>query len=187
MAAGNSSGSLGPTTSVILGMLSFGPKSGYEIKGFVDRSTRFFWAASYGQIYPELRRLADAGLITGTDASQGERQRTVFELTPSGREALRAWLETPPVTYEMRHEGMLKLFFADALPPGERVERLRDLGRVHAEKLAALRVIEEAASKAPDNPAYLVLRFGIEFNEWAAEWCRREAVVLEDRLAERSR
>ena len=149
MAAGASSGNLGPTTSVILGMLSFGPKSGYEIKAFVDRSTRFFWAASYGQIYPELRRLTDAGLITGTDASQGERRRTVYELTPSGQNALRAWLETPAVTYEMRHEGMLKLFFADALRPRERVERMRDLGRVHAEKVAALRVIEEAAAKAP--------------------------------------
>ena len=187
MAAGASSGNLGPTTSVILGMLSFGPMSGYEIKAFVDRSTRFFWAASYGQIYPELRRLADAGLITGSDASQGERRRTVYELTPSGQNALRAWLETPPVTYEMRHEGMLKLFFADVLPPRERVERMRDLGRVHAEKVAALRVIEEAASKAPDSSAYLVLRFGIEFNEWAADWCEREAAGLEDRLAERSR
>ena len=187
MAAGASSGSLGPTASVILGMLSFGPKSGYEIKGFVDHSTRFFWAASYGQIYPELRRLSDAGLITGTDASQGERRRTVYELTDSGRDALLAWLETPPVTYEMRHEGMLKLFFADALPERERVERLRDLGRVHAEKVAALRVIEEAASKAPDSSAYLVLRFGIAFNDWAAEWCEREAAALTDRLSEGAR
>ena len=168
-------------------MLSFGPKSGYEIKAFVDRSTRFFWAASYGQIYPELRRLADAGLITGTDASQGGRRRTVHELTPDGHAALLAWLGTPPETFEMRHEGMLKLFFADALPPRERVERLRDLGRVHADKAAALRVIEEAASKDPDSSAYTVLRFGIAFNEWAAEWCEREAAGREDRLAERSR
>ena len=181
------SGRLGPTASVILGMLSFSPKSGYEIKNFVDRSTRFFWAASYGQIYPELRRLSDAGLITGTDASQGERRRTVYELTPAGREALVAWLETPPVTYEMRHEGMLKLFFADALPERERVERLRDLGRVHADKVAALRVIEEAAEKSPDSSAYVVLRFGIAFNEWAAEWCEREAAALTDRMSERTR
>src|SRR5688500_17756645 len=178
---------LSATAKAILGIVAKEPRSGYEIKSFVDRSTRFFWAASYGQIYPELRRLADAGLITGTDASQGERRRTVYELTPSGSDALRSWLETPPVTYEMRHEGMLKLFFADALPPRERVERLRDLGRVHAEKVAALRVIEEAASKAPDSSAYFVLRFGIAFNEWAAEWCEREAAVLEDRLTERTR
>ena len=65
---------LSPTAKVILGMLSFGPKSGYEIKALVDRSTRFFWAASYGQIYPELKRLAEAGLIEGTDAPQGDRR-----------------------------------------------------------------------------------------------------------------
>ncbi len=75
---------LSPTAYVILGMLSFGPKSGYEIKGLVDKSTRFFWAASYGQIYPELKRLAAAGLVTGADASQGGRRRTVYELTDEG-------------------------------------------------------------------------------------------------------
>ena len=53
---------LNPTAYVILGMLRNEARSGYEIKRMVDRSTRFFWAASYGQIYPELRRLEDAGL-----------------------------------------------------------------------------------------------------------------------------
>ena len=50
---------------VILGFLSQHPRSGYEIKRAVDRSTRFFWAASYGQIYPELRRLQEQGLVEG--------------------------------------------------------------------------------------------------------------------------
>ena len=49
---------LSSTAYVILGMLSWRPMSGYEIKALVDRSTRFFWAASYGQIYPELRKLS---------------------------------------------------------------------------------------------------------------------------------
>ena len=52
---------LNPTAYVILGMLGLRPMCGYEIKPLVDNSTRFFWAASYGQIYPELRRLSDAG------------------------------------------------------------------------------------------------------------------------------
>ena len=43
---------LNPTSYVILGMLGMRPMCGYEIKAFVDKSTRFFWAASYGQIYP---------------------------------------------------------------------------------------------------------------------------------------
>ena len=72
---------LSPTAYVILGMLNLAPRSGYEIKALVDESTRFFWAASYGQIYPELKRLEEAGLIEGTSSPQGGRKRTIYELT----------------------------------------------------------------------------------------------------------
>ena len=46
-------------------MLRLGRRTGYEIKSLVDVSTRFFWAASYGQIYPELARLEELGLVKG--------------------------------------------------------------------------------------------------------------------------
>jgi PadR family transcriptional regulator, regulatory protein AphA len=174
---------LSPTAKVILGMLSTSPKSGYEIKSLVDNSTRFFWAASYGQIYPELRRLEAAGLIEGTDAPTGERKRIVYRLTREGREALREWLGAPPEVFEMRHEGMLKVFFADALPPDERVRRLLDMRDQHLEKLAALRAVEATKSASADadlreSSMYLILRFGIEYNEWVADWCERAAEEL---------
>ena len=51
----------------------------------VDSSTRFFWAASYGQIYPELRRLEQAGLVEGRSEPHGGRGRTVYELTGRSR------------------------------------------------------------------------------------------------------
>jgi DNA-binding PadR family transcriptional regulator len=38
-------GELNSTAYVILGMLTGGPKSGYEITALVDISTRFFWTA----------------------------------------------------------------------------------------------------------------------------------------------
>lgn len=174
---------LSPTAKVILGVLGMGPRSGYEIKTLVDRSTRFFWAASYGQIYPELRRLAEAGLVEGTDSPTGGRKRTVYRLTETGEQILHRWLGTPPEIYEMRHEGMLKLFFADALEPAERVGRLREMQALHRDKVAALREIEPAASEFPDSSPYQVLRFGIEFNEWVVEWCERAAEELEARLA----
>jgi uncharacterized protein len=69
----------------VLGLLSNGARSGYDIKAIVDRSTRFFWAASYGQIYPELGRLERAGLIEGEEAPTGGRRRRVYELMPAGR------------------------------------------------------------------------------------------------------
>src|SRR5512133_4027220 len=102
-------------TPVILGFLSLGPRSGYDIKTVVDRSTRFFWAASYGQIYPELRRLEEEGLVEGEDRPNGGRSRRVYRLTPAGREALHGWLLGSTVTIELRDESLLRLFFADAL------------------------------------------------------------------------
>jgi DNA-binding PadR family transcriptional regulator len=174
---------LSPTGKVILGMLSSSPRSGYEIKSFVDNSTRFFWAASYGQIYPELRKLTAAGLIEGTDAPTGERKRVVYRLTPEGERALREWLGAPPEVLEMRHEGMLKVFFADALPPDERVRRLLDMRDQHLEKLAALRAVEAAKAASADaavtgSSMYLILQFGIEYNQWVADWCERAAERL---------
>ncbi len=181
MESGASPQNLSATAYVILGMLSHGPRSGYEIKGYVDDSTRFFWAASYGQIYPELKRLSEAGLVEGTEAPRGERKRTVYSLTDAGEKALIEWLSVPPEVYEMRHEGMLKLFFAGALEPEMQVQRLRDMGEQHRRKVAALREVEPHAAKEPNSFPYLVLRFGIEFNEWVVEWCESRAGELESR------
>jgi DNA-binding PadR family transcriptional regulator len=166
---------LSPTAYVILGMLRNEPRSGYEIKGIVDRSTRFFWAASYGQIYPELRELAKAGLVEGESQPTGGRKRTVYRLTEAGREELRRWLDRAPERLELRDEGLLKLFFAGAAEPGRAVEMIDAKQRLIEQKLAALREIEPyAAAAASSDPfPYLVLRFGIESSEWVVAWCER--------------
>lgn len=177
---------LSATAKVILGMLAARPRSGYEIKQLVDSSTGFFWAASYSQIYPELKRLAKAGLIEGTDASQGARRRTVYKLTRKGRAAFRDWIERPPEVYELRDEGLLKLFFAGVVEPSPAAEVARDLAAHGAGTAAQLREIEatihaaqqDGAPYKADRPSSTVLRFGIELNEWVANWFERAAAEL---------
>lgn len=164
---------LSPTAYVILGMVSREPRSGYEIKALVDNSTRFFWAASYGQIYPELKRLSGAGLVEGVDSPTGGRKRTVYAITAAGEEELRSWLRQPPTTCEMREEGLLKLFFAGALPPAEAVEILRAMRRQRLAMVERLRTLEPMAMAKTDRFPLIVLRGGIEFNEWFADWCER--------------
>jgi DNA-binding PadR family transcriptional regulator len=165
--------SLSSTAYVILGMVRKEPRSGYEIKALVDNSTRFFWAASYGQIYPELRRLSDGGLVVGVDSPTGGRRRTVYEITADGEEELKAWLRQPPEVFEMREEGLLKLFFADALPPEEAVEIVRAM-RAHREVVSAqLHELRKQKEKADDPYPLMVLQSGIEFTEWFADWCAR--------------
>jgi PadR family transcriptional regulator AphA len=178
---------LSPTAYVILGMVRGEPRSGYEIKALVDNTTRFFWAASYGQIYPELKRLSEAGLIEGVDSPTGGRRRTVYEITADGEEELKAWLRRAPDTYEMREEGLLKLFFADALPRREAAEIVRAM-RAHRLSVAAqLHAMEPMAREKKDPFGLMVLQGGIEFTEWFADWCERmEAQILESAPEKRS-
>jgi DNA-binding PadR family transcriptional regulator len=171
---------LSPTAYVILGMVSREPRSGYEIKAAVDNSTRFFWAASYGQIYPELKRLSAAGLVEGVDAATGDRKRTVHAITAAGKDELKAWLRQPPRTSEMREEGLLKLFFSSVLPPEEAVETLRAMREQRLALAARLRDLEPKTLEK-DPYSLIVLQGGIEFNEWFADWCERmEARVLDE-------
>jgi PadR family transcriptional regulator, regulatory protein AphA len=183
---------LSATGKVILGMLAARPRSGYEIKQLVDNSARFFWAASYGQIYPELKKLEDAGLVTGSDASQGARPRNVYKLTAKGKSAAKEWIERTPETYELRDEGLLALFFAGAIDPSRAAEIARERAAKSAETAAELRALAEqidakgqhnGAEHSSDAGSLMVLSYGIEMNEWAAAWFERAAEKLEQETA----
>jgi PadR family transcriptional regulator, regulatory protein AphA len=179
---------LSATGKVILGVLAARPRSGYEIKQLVDSSARYFWAASYGQIYPELKRLEKDGLIAGTDSAQGARQRTVFKLTAAGKRAAREWMAGPPEVLETRDEGLLKLFFAGSIDPKRAAEIARERAATSRAKADQLRAIAETvevtgkphgAEARPDAGSLAVLRYGIEMSEWTADWFERTAEDLE--------
>ena len=152
---------LSPTGRVILGVLAVEARSGYDIKALTDKSTRFFWAASYGQIYPELKRLAEAGLIEGSDEPQGGRKRTVYSITRDGRKALAEWLSAPEQVHELRDEGLLKLFFAATQGKDEVVAAIEGKRDAHATKLAELREIEPHARAAERVGPAEVLGYGL--------------------------
>jgi DNA-binding PadR family transcriptional regulator len=156
-------------------MLKLGVRTGYDIKKAIDTSTRFFWGASFGQIYPELRRLRDEGLIEGEDVPRGQVKRTVYSLTPAGEQALQDWLtDTESFTFEMRDEGLLRLFFGDALSPDEVVANLRAQQGFLELVLARLREIEVDARTgfaAEDQlHPYLALEYGIGLITWMRDW-----------------
>ena len=162
---------LTPTGRVILGMIAFGKRTGYDIKAFVDKTTRYFWAASYGQIYPELKRLEGQGLVRGRAEPSGGRARTVYQLTEAGEAALEAWLASDDEQlYELRDEGMLKLFFSDSLPQ-QQIEIVRAIRTREERDLAHLRSIEPHASKGPTG-SHLTLQLGIGLTEWTIDWCK---------------
>jgi len=174
--------SLTPTARVILGFLRLGPRTGYEIKQLTDRSTRFFWGASYGQIYPELRRLEDAGLVEGAEDPRGGVRRRVYRITEAGEDAVAEWLTSPVEAFELRDEGLLKLFFGAALSDDDLLELVRRRRRWYELSGELFREIEEYFGEL-DDPSGEVLRYGIELMDWNAQWFGR----LERRLSRAAR
>jgi DNA-binding PadR family transcriptional regulator len=165
---------LNPTARAILGVLSFGPHSGYDIKAFVDRTLRFFWAASYGSIYPELKRLEAMGLISASDDATGGRKRTVYALTDAGRDRLHAWvMSDESLAYELRDEGLLKLFVASNVAPGDEDAVVRQMLLRHQETLDALRTVTDVKDMDPNRTPSRVAAFGVALHEFTTEWLER--------------
>ena len=172
---------------LMLGMLRLGARSGYAIKKATDVSTRFFWPTSLAQVYPELAKLEGAGLVSREDDPHGARARSAYEITGDGEEALRAWLRSPrEAPTQFRDEGVLRLFFADALPREEQlalVRRLRERvraveGQMREEIVPLAEAFEDQGMLYPG----LVASLGADGYGFAAEWLGR----LEERLLDQA-
>ena len=162
---------LTPTARVVLGMLAVGRRTGYDIKRAVESSTRFFWGASFGQIYPELERLRGAGLVElDADVDGAASRRRTHRLTPAGQAALRAWLvDDAEPHFLYRDEALLRLFTEDEVLAHVRRTRAlleHDAERVRTQVLPAAR----EGSRAGRPLALETARFGLELTEWMATW-----------------
>ena len=165
---------LTPTARVVLGMVAHGRRTGYDIKRAVETSTRFFWGASFGQIYPELERLRSAGLVE-TDEDDAAGSRRAHRLTAAGRAALNRWLvDDAEPHFQYRDEAMLRLYFGDLMAHDDvvaHVRRTRALLEVDAERLRAEILPRAREGARAGRPLTLeTAHFGLELTEWMAEW-----------------
>lgn len=67
----------------ILGLLMRSPVTGYDIAKEFGDGLGCFWSAKHSQIYPELKRLTDDGLIQFRTVIQGERMEKSFMRSPT--------------------------------------------------------------------------------------------------------
>lgn len=170
----------------LLGALSIGPMSGYDMKQLFERSIGHFWHESYGQIYPMLKQLAAEGLVAqSTEQRSGRPDRHVYELTDAGWAALRAWVAAPVEEYgRPRSELLLKLFFSRHAPPAlarEQLTRYRELQQAALGRLGALEAELRSADRPdPDLTYWLItLRHGIHVSRALIAWCDEALAMLE--------
>jgi PadR family transcriptional regulator, regulatory protein AphA len=186
---------LTPTAWTILGFLSLHPRNGYQLRQAAQRSVGHFWGVSYGQLYPQLKVLTEAGLIEPTGSGDGSSSRaaTFWQLTEQGAQALRGWLHQVPEPPQRRDEGLVKLLFSDEAGP-EAMLHLIDCRRADAKARKALaeQTVPGAhwprpSARTPEDllAARLVLSHTLALCEAELAWCdTAERMVAEHRAGE---
>ena len=106
----------------LLGALADQPRTGYELLKHFQQSLAYAWPASHSQIYPELARLLDEGLIEQTGA--GARNSKTYAVTDKGLSEVRTWLRDTAPDRRVRSDAALRTFFLWLLEPAEAREQL---------------------------------------------------------------
>src|SRR5436189_964956 len=104
---------LSDTEYAVLGLLTLGERSGYELDKLARRSIGYFWRPAKSKIYAILPRLVERGLARGSIVAQaGRPDKQLYRLTPRGSRALKDWLDRDePIVGVARDGLLLKLFF----------------------------------------------------------------------------
>jgi PadR family transcriptional regulator, regulatory protein AphA len=154
----------------LLGALADRPRTGYELLKHFEQSLAYAWPASHSQIYPELARLLDDGLIE--QAATGPRGSKTYAVTDDGVAEVRRWLRETKPDRRVRSEGALRPFFLWLLEPDEAIRQLeaeRAYWRGILDELEAIRE-QPAGTSRKEQTFRIVLEGGIRSVSARLEW-----------------
>jgi len=172
------------TRFAVLGILSYGPMSGYDIKKFYEQNVAGFWSESYGQIYPILKRLAEEELATKSIHKQaGKPDRHIYALTEKGREELQQWLLESTGRHIGRHETLLKLMFGQQIPIAANILQIEHFRNRQANELKEIESLKERFTQEevddPNLPFWqLAFTYGEHVNRAYINWAEEALAAL---------
>ena len=167
------------TECAVLGMLTRGERSGYDLLKRIERSVGFFWTPAKSQLYALLPKLVERGLLKARRVEQDKRpDKTLYRITPAGRRALREGLEQASPAID-RNPFELRVFFGEHMRPGavrRMVEARRDQQQAHLERLEQ---IEPDVDPENELYPYLTLLAGKENAKAAIRWAEQALELLD--------
>jgi PadR family transcriptional regulator, regulatory protein AphA len=169
----------------VLGLLSLGDASGYDLMKLAERSLGFLWQPVKSQLYALLPQLVERGYAARREVRQrGRPDKVVYSLTEHGREVLRtSLLALEPEGRAANAIFNFKIFFGDIVG----VEHVRETIEARREealaRLEALRTVERGADPEEDFFPLLTLELGKDGHEAFVRWADRVLALLEEREA----
>jgi DNA-binding PadR family transcriptional regulator len=158
----------------LLALLAKEPAHGYELKLALEQIFGLAYPSpNIGQIYVTLKRLEQDGLVRSEDVEQTTRpNKRVYELTPAGRQALRAWVEEPSEGPRIRDEFFIKLILA---PMAGLADRMSLMNRQRRHYLGIMRNLTElqAETDPADTTARLLIEGAVLHLQADLDWLER--------------
>jgi DNA-binding PadR family transcriptional regulator len=170
----------------LLTALSEKPSSGLELARRFDKSIGYFWSATHQQIYRELGRLEDEGLIRALPAERPTRgQKKSYEVLPAGRAELARWTAEPQDPKPPRDPLLLRLRAAAVVGADGVEDELRRHLDLHRQQLAEYEAIEArdfppGKDSPQDRLQHVVLQAGIDLETFWTGWLTRALTELAD-------
>ena len=124
----------------ILGLINRGAMTGYDLMKVFNRELVNFWYAKHSQIYPELKKLTEEGLITYETVLQGEKmEKKLYSITEAGKKDFLNWLKKQNVLEPTPKDIFrLKAYFLESLSKEEILEQFEYQLKQRQEKLKKL-------------------------------------------------
>lgn len=178
---------------ILLGMLR-SPASGYDLKAAFSEGARHYWSAELSQIYPALKRLEKAGLLSSeTEPSPKGPDRKVYRRTRKGRQELLKWLKSGPVMGTQRFAYLAQLDHLDELNDLDAtIDFLLQLRAQLVQFRSLLEATEGELLLAGDDLTdeqfhdYLCLRMGVTAMQSRVAWCDESVELTRRRQQVRS-
>ncbi|TDL57157.1 DUF4180 domain-containing protein [Paenibacillus dendritiformis] len=109
----------------ILGLLSWKPATGYELKKIFEDSSAMYWSGNNNQIYRSLVQLLDDGFVTNEVKHQeSSPSKKIYSITEEGLARLKDWVLEEPDVPEFKNTFLIQLAWADQLSDKELHELL---------------------------------------------------------------
>lgn len=169
---------LNPTAASLLGFLHDGPLTGWDLSQVAEASIGAFWSLSRSQVYRELSRMEEVGLVEAR--APGSRDRKPYELTQEGRTAFRDWAAEPPRDENIRFPLLLAVALGRHVDDAVLAGHLAEHRERHERRLADYQQEWSAANASGQSDSYAMatLAFGIAYEQMVLDWFERLPELL---------
>jgi DNA-binding PadR family transcriptional regulator len=160
----------------ILGLLHYRDMHGYKIKKTIETHFGHMWSINYGQIYPNLKKLKDEGLVTMVEEeNHGEKgpSRKMYSITDKGSRVFLEWLERlPEKGMLLRDPFLMRFVFFGFGDKTRSLEIIEDQINLYNAQLKGRR---ETLGRWQDHDIYvrLMAELGVSMNETLLKWLDR--------------